>query len=355
MTQNKGELYFLIRSKDNIPARYRLLNNLRFYFGDKFVSKMEERIKVIVGDITESYIFGASKEEINKVIKNVNVIINSGAIVKHYGKAQNFEDINVKGAKNVIKFCQKYGKRLLHISTASVSGIDKKEETIEKNLFSEDDLYVGQDFKNIYITTKFEAEIAVLEAIYDGLDAQILRIGNMTNRYSDGTFQHNVKDNAFAKRLKSFIQIGAFPKYLLEHEIEFTPVDLAASAIIKILNNKSDCNVFHIVSSYLVAVTDIVQVANEMGIELVPVSDVLMSDIINGMIGNDNRKQGVSGIIEDLNRDRKLIYTSATKLDIDFTENYLKKCGFKWKKLGREYITKYLQYFRKIGFIEFGK
>lgn len=353
--QNKGDIYFLIRSKDNIPARYRLLSSLRFYFGDKFVSKMDKRIKVIVGDITEGDNFGAINEEINKVIKNVNVVINSGAIVKHFGKAQDFEDINVKGAKNVIIFCQKYGKRLLHISTTSVSGIDKKEEVAEKNLFSESDLYVGQDFKNIYITTKFEAEIAILEAIYDGLDAQILRIGNMTNRYSDGIFQRNIKDNAFAKRIKAFAEIGAFPKYLLEHEIEFTPVDLAANAITKILNTKSDCNVFHIVSSYLVPVTDILQAANEVGIEIVPVSDILMNDIINGMIGNDKRKQGIAGIIEDLNKDRKLLYTSSVKLDINFTESYLKNCGFKWKKLGKNYITKYLQYFRKIGFIEFGK
>lgn len=176
MTQNKGDLYCLIRLKDNIPIKYRFLNTLRFYFGDKFVSKVEGRIKAVAGDISENSTFGIYQDELREVIKNTNVVINSGAIVKHFGDKKEFEDINVKGTKNVINFCMKYGKRLMHISTTSVSGNDKKSEIENVNVFSENDLYIGQDFTNIYVTTKFEAEVAVLEAIYDGLDAQVLRL-----------------------------------------------------------------------------------------------------------------------------------------------------------------------------------
>lgn len=60
-------------------------------------------------------------------------------------------------------------------------------------LFTEHDLYVGQSIKGIYSTTKYKAEISVLEAIEDGLDVQIVRIGNITNRYSDGMFQKILK------------------------------------------------------------------------------------------------------------------------------------------------------------------
>lgn len=47
LKKNKGDLYCLIREKQNEPARYRLLQSLRFYFGDKFVEKMSGRIKVV--------------------------------------------------------------------------------------------------------------------------------------------------------------------------------------------------------------------------------------------------------------------------------------------------------------------
>ena len=45
--------------------------------------------------------------------------------------------------------------------------------------------------------TKFKAEEVVLEYIEKGLEANILRVGNLTGRYSDLKFQHNVSENAF--------------------------------------------------------------------------------------------------------------------------------------------------------------
>lgn len=305
---------------------------MKFYFGAKFVSKVENRIVIIAGDITSNDYLGLSRENVIKLARNIDVVINSGALVKHFGKQNEFENINVTGTKNVINFCKKYGKRLMHISTISVYGNSWSFDNNEEVKFTERCLYIGQNFNNIYITTKYEAEIAVLEAISDGLDAQVLRLGNITNRYSDGMFQHNVNDNAFAKRLKSFIEIGAFPNYLLEHTLEFTPVDLASKAIIKILNHSSDCNMFHIVDPLYIPIKDLVQTINSVGINLLPVSDTLMNDIINGMLTNDDRKQAVSGIIQDLNKERKLIYTSLVKPSFTFTSNYLKSCRFSLEK-----------------------
>ena len=261
-------------------------------------------------------------------------------MVKHYGPKKEFEDINVKGTKNVIEFCKKYGKRLLHISTVSVSGNGEKEESIietpenirDKKIFTENNLYIGQDLKNIYALTKFKAEIAVLEDIYNGLDAQVLRLGNITNRYSDGMFQRNTDDNAFAKRLKSYIQIGAFPRYILAHELELTPVDLAANAVIKILNYKSDCNMFHIMDPKLLEVPELIYTSQEMGMDLIPVSDQMMTDIITGILEDDDRKDIVSGIIHDLNKDKKLVYTSSIRLNTKFTENYLRNCRIPLEK-----------------------
>lgn len=330
----------MIRAKNNVPTRYRLLQSLRFYFGDSFVSKMDSRIKVVSGDIVTNRRLGLSYNELVSVARNVDTVINSGALVKHFGQRQDFENINVTGTENIIKFCMRYGKRLMHISTISVSGNGEKEESVvetpenvnNKKIFKETDLYIGQDLKNVYGITKFKAEIAVLEAIYDGLDAQILRLGNITNRYSDGAFQRNSEDNAFAKRLKSYIEIGAFPRYLLAHELELTPVDLAAEATIKILNHKSDCNMFHIMNGNLLPIPLLIQTTNELGGDLTPVPDQMMTDIITGILEDDKRQGLVSGIVHDLNKDKRLVYTSSIRLNDNFTENYLRNCRFSLEK-----------------------
>ena len=301
---------------------------------------MSERIKVVSGDFTASHLLGLSKRDLASVVNNVDVVINSGALVKHFGLKKDFDNINVFGTENVIKFCQKYGKRLMHISTTSVSGNGEKESNVietaenknDKTFFTENKLYIGQDLKNIYAITKFKAELAVLEAIADGLDGQILRLGNITSRYSDGAFQMNTDDNAFAKRIKSYIGIGAFPSYLLGHELEFTPVDLAAEATIAILNHKSDCNTFHIMDPKLLPINTLIDTLKLMGIDLLPVSDQMMTDIITGILNDEIRKDLVSGIIQDLDKNKRLVYTSSIRLNCAFTENYLKNCRFSLEK-----------------------
>lgn len=247
--------------------------------------------------------------------------------------------------------------RLLHISTISVSGNGEKFDNNQLNnaplTFSENDLYINQPVKGIYTYTKFKAEYIVLNAINEGLNGMILRVGNITNRFSDGIFQRNFNDNAFAKRIKSFIEIGAFPDYFLEHELELTPVDLCAQAIISILNYDSACNVLHIYNNNLLSIKSFLHVLQKLNINLIPVSNRLMTDIITGILEDNTRKDILSGIIYDLDKNKHLIYTSNISLKSDFSNKYLSKIGFQWKKTNENYLEKCLIYFKSIGFINF--
>lgn len=357
---NKGTVYCLVRPKNSIDIEKRLKDTLNFYFGDTYKDEFSKRIHVVHGDIVENNL-GLSDKDFDMLSNNIDAVINSGALVKHFGIKKKFEEINVTGTQNVIDFCSKTKKRLLHISTISISGNGEKEETIietpeninKKKIFKETDIYVGQNIKGVYSTTKFRAELLVLEAISNGLNAQILRLGNIVNRYSDGLFQKNADENAFAKRIKSFIEIGAFPKYLLPHSIELTPVDLATEAIIKILNHKSPCNIFHIYNTKLLAIKLLIETLNNnLNIDILAVSDTMMKDIITGILADNNRKEILSGIIYDLDDNKNLIYTSNIRLNSDFTEKYLNKLGFKWKNIDKEYIIRYINYLRKIQFID---
>ena len=361
LKQNSGIIYCLIRPKNSINPLDRLKQTLTFYFGDKYINEFSKRIQVVTGDITKENL-GLSDYDYNLLKNNIDVIINSGAIVKHYGLKKEFEDINVLGTKNIVDFCKKENKRLLHISTMSVSGSGEKEEAIvetpeninNKKQFYETNLFIGQKIKGIYTTTKYKAELIVLEAIYDGLDAQILRLGNITNRYCDGVFQQNINNNAFAKRIKSFIEIGAAPKYLLKHSIELTPVDLASDAIVKILNHNSKCSVFHIYNTKLLPVTLLVETLRSLNYDILPMSNDMFASLLTGILADNNKKDILSGIIYDLDESKKLIYTYDVRLHATFTEEYLKHLSFDWKNIDENYIIKYMNYFKKINFINGG-
>ncbi len=360
LQSNKGIAYCLVREKDGLDIKERLRGVLNFYFGNKYNELFDNRIKVVCGDIIKENL-GLSEKDYSELKNNVDIVINSGALVKHFGIKKKFEEINVKGTQSVIDFCLNTKKRLLHVSTISVSGNGEKEETVietpeninDKKIFKESDIYVGQNIKGVYSTTKFRAELLVLEAISSkGLDAQILRLGNITNRYSDGVFQMNADENAFAKRIKSFIEIGAFPKYMLKHSIELTPVDIAAEAIVKVANYTSHCNVLHIYDNNLLPIKLFIETLSELGINLLPVPEKMMTDIITGILADNNRKDILSGIIYDLNENKQLVYTSRIRLNSSFTESFLERIRFNWKSIDKDYIIRYINYLRKIKFIK---
>lgn len=361
LQSNKGIAYCLVREKDGLDIKERLRGVLNFYFGNKYNELFNNRIKVVCGDIVKENL-GLSENDYSELKNNIDIVINSGALVKHFGIKKKFEEINVKGTQSVIDFCLNTKKRLLHVSTISVSGNGEKEETVietpeninDKKIFKESDIYVGQNIKGVYSTTKFRAELLVLEAISSkGLDAQILRLGNITNRYSDGVFQMNADENAFAKRIKSFIEIGAFPKYMLKHSIELTPVDLAAKAIIRAANYTSVCNVLHIYNTHLLEIKLLINTLNnDLHIDVLPVNDTMMKDIITGVLADNNRKDILSGIIYDLDENKQLIYTSNIRLNCSFSEEYFNKIDFYWKNIDKDYIIKYINYLRKIKFIK---
>ncbi len=357
---HRGTIYCLVRKKNNEEPLARLKQKIIFYFGNEYYEKYKKRIQVIEGDIVYKEL-KLSQEDYSLLKSTITTVINAGALVKHFGTPELFNQINVDGTRNVVDFCKETNKRLIHISTISVSGNGEKEESIEetsenindKKVFKENTLYIKQNISGIYTITKYKAEMIVLSAIKDGLNAQILRMGNITNRYSDGVFQQNVEENAFAKRLKSFIELGMFPDYLLEHAIELGPVDLCAEAVIKILDYNSICNVFHIYNPKLLPVKILINTLHELGIQIDGVDNETMSNKLTEILNDDFKKEILSGIIHDIDSKKQLIYTSNVRVKYEFSEKYLEKIGFTWKEIDREYILKYMDYFKRIGFINY--
>lgn len=174
---------------------------------------------------------------------------------------------------------------------------------------------------------------------------KLLDFGNITPDLAWKNLK--MKKNTFLHKLKSFIDIGAFPKSALEYGIEFTPVDSAARAVIKILGATSDCNVFHIMNPSLVKISNLIDAANEFGCEITPMSDRLVSDVILGILADEERRHTISAISNDLDKSHEIVLTSPIMLVSDFTDDYLCELGLTWKKFDKGYIYKGLECFKK--------
>ena len=349
LSNTKSNVYCIIRKDVNnvTTTTDKLMNRLHYYFDNKYDNTLNKRLFIITSDITLDNL-GLTDNQIQDLSNNISCVINSAAIVKHYGYYAEFEKINVTGVKNLIDFCKKYDKKLIQISTISVSGntltdLGIQEHSFDKDVnFTEKDLYINQSLNNVYVRSKFEAEKLILENIInDSLDALILRVGNITSRFSDGKFQPNSNENAFLNRLKAFIELRVIPDYILDDYIEFSPVDNLAKAIIETIKYVSpSINVLHLYNQNHVYISDLLKMLPKDLIRIV--SDKEFKNILNKNLQISANKDIISHITNDLDKNRKLIYTSNIKIKNKVSDIFLKNIKFNWNRIDKKYITKLL-------------
>ncbi len=356
LKNTSAKVYCLIRSKNNFTAEQRLKNVLKFYFENKYDNLIGKRIFLVEGDITDSKL-GLNNENYENLGGCLDTVIHCAALVKHYGNYDDFNNININGTQNIISLCEKFNLRLLHVSTISVSGNNLAEgSNIENNFgkeinYNETKFYIGQNLSNAYVHSKFEAEHLVLEAISKGLNACILRMGNLTSRFSEGKFQQNHFENAFVNRIRSFLQIGYLPDYMMDLYAEFTPIDYCGDAIVKIASyfNK-DYNVFHLLNEKHVNLDKLYEIMVELGIDIKLVSAEKFEKIINNLLQDQTKKNYLEGIINDFDKNKKLVYRSEVKIESDFTKEFLSKIGFEWPAIDKRYLKNYFKYLADIGY-----
>ncbi|MCL2355446.1 MAG: SDR family oxidoreductase, partial [Oscillospiraceae bacterium] len=344
-------VYCIVREKQNEGPESRLRKTFKYYFKGKYKDLLGKRIFLVMGDLS-AHKFGLKDEEYERLSQEVNSVINCSANVKHYGMEDEFKRDNVNSVRNLINFCKQFGKKLYHTSTTGVSAhIDKPDvSTLD---FNESSLYIGQSLVNIYIKTKFEAELLVLDAIAGGVDAYILRIGNLMGRYEDGLFQHNYSTNSLLNRVTSFTKIKCIPTTLKYVDFEFTPVDYAARASVLLAqySNKSN-RIFHVCNTTYLNAEEFAKLYSKLYEEIEFVSLSEFKKLIKTLLAkSEDMSFKLRDIVEELNFDHKRrnckIITKA-----DFTIKFLENLDFEWKPIDEIYFKKVFDYLIKIGYIK---
>ena len=337
LRNTSANIYCLIRPKNSKTPVERLLDVLQFYFGNFYYTNYKDRIFVVDGDLSAEK-FGLDDENYKNLQDTIDCIINAAALTKHYGNYNLFYKENVLTVKNLIDFAKPANILLNHISTTSVSGNFLVNNHISCN-YTENDFYVGQNYEdNVYVYTKFEAERLIIEAEYNGLHANIFRLGNLMARYSDGVFQKNKFDNAYYTRLLALAKLTYLPEQLKNQKLEFTPIDDVSVAIVKLLfipdlHNK----IFHLLTDKLIDIQTLLNIFSKLNIDCTFVS---YEKFIEQLHSKENEKI-LKYIISDLNSKNSFDYNSDIVINSKLTNSYLRKVGFTWNLIDSEYLIKF--------------
>jgi len=234
-------IYCLVRGKTQEAAEKRLATLLYYYFAQSFKDQIGSRIRVVIGDVTEDLI---QLMQTKAPDAQINTVFNCAAIVKHFSEGTEIEDVNIGGAQRCAEYCMATGARLIHISTASTRGmwVGENRDTV----YTEQRLYMGQYLGNKYIHSKFMAERLILQSVAThGLDAKIMRVGNLAARSTDGEFQANFSTNSFMGRIRVYNMLGCCPYALRNKRVEFSPINEVSRAIVLLASTPKACVVFH--------------------------------------------------------------------------------------------------------------
>lgn len=335
VTTTDSKIYCTLRRTGDISAESRLRTMLFYYFDDTFDTQFAEgRICVIEADVTDPV---PSCLEGGKI----DTVINCAANVKHFSAGDDIEKVNVESVRNLADFCLRENARIVHISTVSVAGESVDGCPDPGILLTENMLDFGQNLSNQYVHSKYNAEHLLLTAVRDkGLNAKIMRVGNLSARGSDGEFQINFRSNAFMGRIKAYAAIGCVPFEALDAPCEFSPIDEVCRAILMLAGTARGLTVFQPCNNHRLPLGDVLHIVDRLGFGIVPVEEEEYRRRLTEAMEDPAKVRSLQPLLA---YDSDSLTTSYIGYDSTFTNQLLYRLGFRWNYTSREYVVQFLK------------
>lgn len=337
-------VHCVVRSSASFNASSRLRTLLFYYFGDTYENLWGKRIFVDEGDLTDPAVLDAVGAD------SIDTVINCAASVKHFAPGDEIERANVHTVRNIVDWCTANGRRLVHVSTVSVAGEGDLPEAASM-VMTEQMLDMGQNLSNQYVKSKYDAETVILSAVEEkGLNAKIIRVGNISPRASDGEFQANFQSNAFMGRLRAYLALGCVPYDHLGSGCEFTPVDQLAESLLELATTPEENIVFHPLNNHHVPLGDVIDAMSDvLGVKIENVEN----DEFSRRLGEAMTEEKIVTMLQPL-----VAYQSADGnsayigCDNAFTTGILYRLGFRWSPTSTDYIRNFITAIAGLGYFD---
>lgn len=344
LDEEKGTAWCLIRKGKYPDAAARLRTILFYYFGSKYNSIFDERVKAVDGDVTDYSSF------IPFETLPVDTVFNCAANVKHFSSGTDIEDINVGGAENCVKLCRKNGAALIHFSTISVGGTTDAPGSLGRSELDEQTLYFGQTLDNKYTASKLMGEITVLRAAAEGaITAKVIRVGTLAARESDGEFQINFLTNSFMGRLRAYSLLGCFPYNMIENQVCMGPIDISCRAFLKLARTPDECCLFNAVNNHTLPLGDIIRRMNASGMDI----RFTEYEEFTAAVSEAEKDPDKAAILQSMIAYMGHSHGSKT-VEIPFVAHYttqiLARMGFFWNQSNEKYIDDFINVLRDFTF-----
>ena len=336
LSRYEGLIWCPIRAENDEKALNRLKSMYFYYFGrtEAFVH-FKERIIAFSAEVTQP-------DALNRIEDRNLTVVNCVANVKHFSAGNDIEMVNIESVRHLITFCLRTSSRLIHVSTNSIAGLSIDGKPGPEVKLTEQTFNIGQDIDaNKYVYSKYKAEELVLDAIaHHGLNAKIMRVGNLSARQKDGEFQINFSTNNFLAMLRAYVVIGMVPYKDLDRRFEFSPIDEVACAIMLLAQTPKACIVFHPCNTHRQFLSDILMGFALSGLSLRRVEMPEFQQALGRMMENPD----LVTLLRPL-----MAYNVSSKHTMrwiesnnDYTTQVLYRMGFQWPPTAADYVHRFV-------------
>jgi len=247
-----------------------------------------DRLSVFEGDISQPRL-GLSEADFNRVVSSTDEVWHCAASLSFLPEDRDeIFKMNVGGTRNVLEVVERIAsRRLHHVSTAYIAGN-------RSDLAMENEINVGQTFKNPYEESKCEAEIVVADTHRDGkIVATVYRPSIVIGNSTSGRVTHFHGVYAFIRGLWTALErlrrgtsqdsIVNLPLRLLGAEgttLNFVPIDYVVDGMVSISRQaESVGETYHLVNPVptenRVWLPNICRILGVEGVQLVPENSFL--------------------------------------------------------------------------------
>ena len=336
LTNHSVHILCPIRAKGDDEATHRLKTMFFYYFGKTAAFlQFDERVTAFAAEVTEP-------NALDGITQRGLTVVNCVANVKHFSAGNDIESVNIESVRHLIAFCLRTDSRLIHISTTSIAGLSVDGIPGPDVKLTEQDLCLGQNIdENKYVFSKYKAEELVLEAIgQQGLNAKIMRVGNLSARQRDGEFQINFQTNNFLALLRAYVVIGMVPYGELDHVFEFSPIDEVARAVMLLSTTPRECSVFHPYNVHRQYLADILNGFAAAGITMRRVEMEEFQQGLDRMMENPELVTLLRPLMAyNLSSSHTMRWIESSN---DYTTQVLYRLGFQWPTTSADYVHRFV-------------
>ena len=335
-------IWCMVRAENEEKAERRLKGMLYYYFSNNYNELFGSRLRIINGDVTQDI----------KVDGKVDTVFNCAAVVKHFSKGTEIEDVNVGGAAHCVRFCLLNNARLIHISTYSTAGMSINGMPPEDTVYTEQKLYFGQNLGNQYSHSKFISERVVLDAVaLHKLNAKVMRVGNLAPRSTDGEFQINFQTNSAMGRIRVYQMMGCYPYEMTDSPMEFSPINEVAKAIVLLSETPQSCCLFHPFNNHYVHFGDVLAELSQVGQAPRQVETETFNEAMEEAKQDPEKAKRLSSLIayQDMAHGQKAVMIPT---DNQYTTQVLYRLGFRWSSTSWDYVDQMLVAISGLGYFD---